>query len=124
MTHPLRTAVIATNVKTGEKLHFKSIQETARSGFTYSSVRNALRTGHTHAGFTFKASGPQRALKVNNLIQRVANLRNKGKSNPEIAEALNIQRGTVGCYASIAHKMGLTLTYAEVQENLECDGKL
>ncbi|MGL5589049.1 MAG: NUMOD1 domain-containing DNA-binding protein [Aeromonas veronii] len=120
---PLRTAVIATNVTTGEVIHFPSIQQAAKGGFTYSSVRNALRTGHTHAGFTFKPKGKLRPLKVNNLVTRVARLRNKGMRNKDIAEKLNIQRGTVGCYASIAHKMGLCLTYAETMENLECDGK-
>lgn len=123
MPRPHKTTVIATNAKTGEVLNFPGIREAAKNGFTYSSVRNALRTGHTHAGFTFKSCGQMRPLKADNLINRVATLRNSGLTNPQIAARLEITISTVGCYGSIAHKMGLTKTFAEVQEDIECDGK-
>lgn len=125
MQHPLRTEVKATCIADGTVTTYRSIREAnKKGGFTYTSVRNSLRTGSPHAGHKFEPIGKQRKLRAGNLVSRVAKQRNAGMTNPQIAESLGITRDTVGVYASIANKMGLTKTYREVQEDLAFSGKI
>lgn len=125
MDRPLRTEVTATCVATGSVTKYRSIQEAARKGgFTYTSVRNCIH-GLTpvHAGHTFTASSPKRKLKANNLISRVARLRNAGFRNAEIAKELEITPGTVSVYATLAKNKGLCKTWHETKEDLIFKGK-
>lgn len=122
---PLRTPVIATCTTTGKETRFASVRAAVREGgFTYTSVRNCMH-GLTpvHAGHTFRADGPMRKLKPNNLISRVAALRNKGLRNPEIAKRLEITLGTVSVYATLARNAGLCETWHETKESMDFKGR-
>ena len=58
-------SVSATNIKTGEVLHFRSLMEAERNGFRHCSISGCLKGRlKTHAGYTWeKTNGNTRALK-------------------------------------------------------------
>ncbi|ANZ52250.1 putative HNH homing endonuclease [Aeromonas phage Ahp2] len=123
---PAKTAVVAISIATGERVSYPTIRQCAElGGFEYSSVRNVLHGRQkSHAGFTFEALTPLRQKKPNGNIVKVAELRNKGLSNNEIAEKLGLKPSTIPFYACQATNMGLTDTYRRVQERLAIKNRI
>ncbi|MGL4505770.1 MAG: LuxR C-terminal-related transcriptional regulator [Aeromonas sobria] len=117
---PAKTAVVAICLTTGNRAEFATIRRCAdEGGFEYTSVRNCLHgRAKSHAGHRFEALTPLRKTKTTTNIAKVAALRNKGLSNPEIAKKLGISPSTIPVYASQAVALGLTKTWHEVQQDL------
>lgn len=117
---PAKTAVVAISLATGERTEYPTIRRCAdEGGFEYSSVRNVLHGRQkSHSGFKFEALSPLRQKKPNGNIVKVAELRNKGLSNEEIAKVMSLKPSTIPYYACQASNMGLTKSYREVQEEL------
>lgn len=118
---PAKTAVVAISLATGERTRYPTIRQCADiGGFDYSSVRNCLHGRQkSHAGFKFEALTPLRQKKPNGNIVKVAELRNQGLSNEEIAEVMSLKPATIPYYACQASNMGLTKSYREVQDDLK-----
>ncbi|APU01208.1 hypothetical protein [Aeromonas phage 32] len=117
---PARTAVKATCTVTGHVSTYDSIRKCADvGGFDYTSIRAAL-SGRlpSHAGHTFEALTPLRKEKPAPNLTKVAELRNKGMSNQEIADELSMTIGTVAVYACQAVHLKLTKKYRDVLEDL------
>ncbi|MGL4355698.1 MAG: hypothetical protein ACRCTP_17835 [Aeromonas popoffii] len=119
---PARTAVKATCLSSGNVYEWSSIRKAAdEGGFDYTSLRNALTgkaKGNVHAGHRFEASTPLRQTKPTSNVVKIAEMRNKGMGNVEIAKVLGFTTNTVAVYACHARNLGLTKTLAEVREEL------
>lgn len=108
---PQSTAVIATNMRTGEQHLYKSMVEAAeKGGFSYQYVQMAMRgLIKNHAGFTFTpVSGVRPVTKLRPRIHEVAELRNKGMITKDIAKHLGLAVDTVQKYQKQAARIGLT----------------
>lgn len=108
---PQSTAVIATNIRTGEQHLYQSMTEAAdKGGFSYQYVQMATRgLIKNHGGFTFTpVSGLRPVTKLRPRIHQVAELRNKGMITKDIAAQLGLAVDTVQKYQKQAARIGLT----------------
>lgn len=117
---PAKTAVAAICLTTGTRVEFPTIRRCSdEGGFDYTAIRNCLHgRAKSHAGHRFEALGPLRKVKTTTNIAKVAQLRNKGLSNPEIAKKLGLDPKTIPVYACQAVALGLTKKWREVAEDL------
>ncbi|MGL5285921.1 MAG: hypothetical protein ACRC8D_07250 [Aeromonas sp.] len=112
----------ATSQLTGEEFVYDSIRDAARKGgFNYNSIRWCLLgIQGSHVGFVFERLSPPRPPSNRSTVTtRVAQLRNEGLSNAQIAERLNMDQRYVAMIASHAILMGLTKKYHTVQRELK-----
>ncbi|AWH14562.1 hypothetical protein [Aeromonas phage 13AhydR10PP] len=108
---PQKTAVIATNIRTGKQHLYQSMQQAAdEGGFSYQYVVQCVRGLITqHAGFTFApVSGLRPVEKPNPRLYPIADLRNQGMTNKQIATETGLKLDTVQKYAKQAARLGLT----------------
>lgn len=102
------TPVIATCQTTGQTYHYKSITEAAiKGGFERSCVVSCVHGKQkAHGGYTFKAPSKPSWQPSPRLVQ-VAEMRNAGLSNIQIAAQIGITANSVKAKACQARALGM-----------------
>lgn len=113
-------AVRGTRTRNGvtHTVEYPSIYDVRLGGFSPWAVRQAVRGRQKHhAGYEWKPLSPM-PVTVPKRTHEVAELRNAGRTDEEIAKLLGITLGHAKCRASRAVAMGLTKKFAEVQRDI------
>ena len=95
-------------------IRFDSITHAEREGFSADCIGHCLR-GRTksHAGYTWSAVGKRFKPATTRSMDTVAEFRNSGYSNKEIAELMGITHQTVRVYAGRCIALGMIKSQAK-----------
>lgn len=106
--------LIATSLVGSATMTFKSIAHAEREGFSADCIGHCLR-GRTksHAGYTWEAVGKRFKPATTKSMATVAEFRNCGYSNKEIAELMGITHQTVRVYAGRCIALGMCESQAK-----------
>lgn len=107
---PMKTPVIGTCVRTGNKYHAPSMAAVAADGFSPNKVRDCVRgRAKTHAGMTWQADGPLRPARpgYKNRTGEAASLYNSGLTYEQVAEQMGVAVTTARYYVNCSRAQGL-----------------
>lgn len=106
--------LIATSIVGSATMTFKSIAHAEREGFSADCIGHCLK-GRTksHAGYRWTREGGQENPKPTKSMATVAEFRNCGYSNKEIAELMGITYQTVSVYAGRCIALGMCKSQAK-----------
>lgn len=106
--------LIATSLDGLTTLFFKSIVMAEREGFSADCIGHCLK-GRTksHAGYSWMRDGKQEKPKPTKSLITVANYRNCGYPNKEIAKLMRISEQTVRVYAGRCIALGMCKSQAK-----------
>ena len=104
------TALVSTNISTGETHNYSSMREAAsKGGFDYRRVQACIRQlAKSHAGFTFAPVGPLRPVTlVRPRIHEAAKHIEQGLTAAQVAKVMGLSKATVFVYARQARSLGV-----------------
>ncbi len=107
--------LIARAIDGSHFMHFPSITEAEKQGYSADCIGHCLR-GRTefHAGYSWEAEGVAKVEpKPTPSMVAVANFRNRGYSNKEIAELMGVSCRTVRVYAGRCIALGMIESQAK-----------